>query len=145
MWLAANALGQMKSHENLKVIRFEGEMLPNWAQLLDFAARLCPVPEETRAWFSRLTNSTGVDDARTVTTQCEILRSALRTHKDTVTADLQSKSGDTRAPQIFAAWEYALDTMIQQASSKVTCSWRVEGIEDPGGDYGDGDITLRRV
>ena len=32
-----------KSHENLKVIRFEDEMLPNWAQLLDVAARLCPV------------------------------------------------------------------------------------------------------
>ena len=34
------------SHENLKVIWFEGEMLPNWAHLLDAAARLCPVPDE---------------------------------------------------------------------------------------------------
>lgn len=121
-------------------------MLPHWAQLLDLAARLCPVLEETRAWFSRLTNSTGVDDARTVTIQCEILRNALRQHKDTVISNLQGKTGDARAPQIFAAWEYALDTIIQQASSKATCSWLVEGIEDdPDGNYGDGDITLRRV
>jgi len=26
------------SHENLKPIRFAGELLPNWAQLLDLAA-----------------------------------------------------------------------------------------------------------
>jgi len=32
------------AHENLKAIRFAGELLPNWAQLLDVAARLCPVP-----------------------------------------------------------------------------------------------------
>ncbi len=36
--------------------------------------------------------------------------------------------------------------MMQQASAKKTCSWKVEGIEDnPEGDYGDGGITLRRV
>jgi hypothetical protein len=52
-----------ETHENLKTIRFEGEMLPKWAQLLDSAARLCPVSEETRGWFSRFTRSSGVDDA----------------------------------------------------------------------------------
>jgi len=36
--------------------------------------------------------------------------------------------------------------MMQQASGKQTCSWTVEGIEDTGeGDFGGGDITLRRV
>ena len=40
----------------------------------------------------------------------------------------------------------ALDTMIQAATSKKTCSWQIEGMEDTGdGDLGGGDITLRRV
>ena len=133
-------------HENLKVIRFEGEMLPNWAQLLDLAARLSPVSEETRGWFSRFTKSTGVDDARTVSTQSETLLTAIRNHKDAIILQLERTRGDNQAPRIFAAWEYALDTMLQTASSKTTCSWFVEGNEETGeGDYGDGDITLRRV
>jgi hypothetical protein len=133
-------------HENLKVIRFEGEMLPNWAQLLDLAARLCPVSEETRSWFSRLTNSSGVDDARTILTQSRILLSALRENREPVITELQRKRGDVQATRIVAAWEYALETMIQEASSSRTCSWQVEGIEDSSeGDFGDGDITLRRV
>ena len=65
-------------HENLKIIRFEGEMLPHWAQLLDLVARLCPVPDETRRWSSRFTNCSGVDDARTVLTHGDALRRALR-------------------------------------------------------------------
>jgi hypothetical protein len=137
---------QRKSYENLKIIRFEGEMLPTWAQLLDLAARLCPVPEETRRWFSRLTNSSGVDDARTVMAQGEILRRALRENKAAIISNLQETPNDADASRIVAAWEYALDTMAQQASSKETCSWVVEGtVDDSGGDYGDGDITLRRV
>ena len=137
---------QRKSHKNLKIIRFEGEMLPNWAQLLDLAARLCPVPEETRRWFSRFTNSSGVDDARTVMTQAETLRRALREHKAAISSNLQATPDTADASRIIAGWEYALDTMTQQASSKETCSWAVEGtVDDSGGDYGDGDITLRRV
>jgi len=51
-----------------------------------------------------------------------------------------------QAYRIVAAWEYALDTMIQEARSKPTCSWTVEGVKDRGeGDFGGGDITLRRV
>ena len=75
-------------HENLKVIRFEGEMLPNWAQLLDLAARLSPVSEETRGWFSRFTNSTGVDDALTIITQSEILLTAIRNHNAAIIVQL---------------------------------------------------------
>ena len=55
-----------------------------WAQLLDAAARLCPVSEETRSWFSRLTNSSGVDDARTIVTNAEILQGALRENKEAI-------------------------------------------------------------
>jgi len=134
------------SHESLKVIRFEGQMLPNWAQLLDLAARLCPVSAGTREWFSRFTNSSGVDDARTVATEAGMLLSALRGNKQTVVIQLQRRRGDGQAPCIFAAWEYALDTMIQVASSRKNCAWVVEGMEDKGeGDFGDGDISLRRV
>lgn len=133
-------------YEKLKVIRFEGEMLPNWAQLLDAAAGLCPVPNETRSWFSRLTHSSGVDDARTVLIQSKRLLNTLRDNKQAVIAELERKQGDLQAPRIFAAWEYALDTIIQAATSKKTCSWQIEGMEDTGdGDFGGGDVTLRRV
>jgi hypothetical protein len=132
--------------ENLKVIWFEGEMLPNWAQLLDAAARLCPVDKATQSWFARLTNSSGVDDARTVMAQSKILQRALRENRQILITQLQRSRGDGQASRIVAAWEYALDTMIQEAASRKTCSWKVEGIEDTGdGDFGDGDITLRRV
>ena len=134
------------SQENLKTIWFEGEMLPNWAQLLDAAARLCPVSEETRSWFSRFTNSSGVDDARTVVAQVEILQCALRENRRAIITELERTRGDGQAARIFAAWEYALETMTQQAAPQKTCSWTVEDIEDTGeGDFGGGDITLRRV
>jgi hypothetical protein len=133
-------------YAKLKVIRFEGEMLPNWAQLLDAAARLCHVAEETRRWFSRLTHSSGVDDSRTVVVHSKRLVNALRENKPAIVAELERKQGESQASKIFAAWEYALDTMIQAAASKKTCSWQIEGMEDTGdGDLGGGDITLRRV
>jgi hypothetical protein len=135
-----------EGHQNLKTIRFEGEMLPNWAQLLDLAARLCPVTEDTRSWFSRFTNSSGVDDARTVVEEARILQRALRENKPQLITQLHRTQGGAQPSQIFAAWEYSLDTIILAASAKKTCSWIVEGLEEiGGGDYGDGDISLRRV
>jgi hypothetical protein len=135
-----------KSQENLKTIWFEGEMLPNWAQLLDAAARMCPVSEGTRGWFSRFTNSSGVDDARTVVAEVKLLRDALRNNRQAIISALQRTRGDGQASQIFAAWEYALETILQQAAGKQTCAWRVEDVEDAGDeDFGGGDITLRRV
>ena len=134
------------THENLIIIWFEGEMLPNCAQLLDAAARLCPVSEGTRSWFSRLTNSSGVDDTRTIVAEAKILQHALRENREAIINQLLRTRGDGQAARIFAAWEYSLDTMIQAASSKKTCSWNVEAREDTGGGgHGDGDITLRRV
>src|SRR5215204_5687394 len=118
-----------RSHHNLKTIRFEGEMLQNWAQLLDLASRLCPVSEEARRWFSTFTNSNGVDDARTVLNHCELLLAELQTHRVRVLSELSREQQDTQPTQIFAAWLYALDTMIQQASGAQACSWFVEGLE----------------
>ena len=87
-----------------------------------------------------------MDDARTVLIQSKRLVNTLRDNKQAVIAELERKQGDLQAPRIFAAWEYALDTMIQAATSKKTCSWQIEGMEDTGdGDLGGGDITLRRV
>ena len=135
-----------KSPQELKAIRFEEELLPNWTQLLDLAGRLCPVPDETRNWFSRLTNSAGVDDARTVLTQCDLLKASMQEHRAAITTNLQRSRNDGQASLIFAAWMYALDTMIQQASINKTFSWHVEGIESAeDGDSGGGDISLRRV
>ena len=110
----------MKGYENLKTIRLEGELLPKWAQLLDLAARLCPVPEETRSWFARFTRLSGVDDARTVLAQSEKLRSAIRSCKDAILLELRRSSDDEQATQIVRAWEYALETMAQQARSSET-------------------------
>jgi hypothetical protein len=135
-----------KSRHALRTIHFEGELLPDWAQLLDLAARLSPISDETRDWFSRFTHTTGVDDARTMVTQCEILRSSLQEHRDAVIGGLEGGSGDSDGPKIFAAWLYTLDTMIQKASAMKTCTWRVEGTEETAeGDFGDGDVALRRI
>jgi hypothetical protein len=136
----------MRSRHLLKPIRFQGELLPDWAQLLDLAASLCSVPESTRQWFSLFTGRTGVDDARTVVEHCQVLRDGLRARRDSVLAGLAPGSGDWAPATIHAAWLYALDTMIQNASGSETCAWHVQGTDDaPGAVDGGGDITLRRV
>jgi|ERR1035437_1023182 ubiquinone biosynthesis protein UbiJ len=135
-----------KSHENLKAIRFEGELLPNWAQLLDLAARLCPLSEDVRRWFSRLTGCSGVDDARTVTNQCKLLQASIQEHRDAIAEELKRSRDDAQASQVIGAWMYALDTMIQVARTTKACSWIVEGAEETEPDDSDGgDITLRPV
>src|SRR5437660_11257712 len=136
----------MRSRQSLKPVRFRGELLPDWAQLLDLAAKLSSVPESTRQWFSAFTRQSGVDDARTIVDHCEVLRSALRVHRDSVLSALSPGSGDSPPSTIHAAWLYALETMMENASGGQTCSWDVEGTDDaPGGFDSGGDITLRRV
>jgi hypothetical protein len=134
-----------KSHENLRSIRFEGELLPAWAQLLDVATRLCPLPEDVRHWFSRFTSGAGVEDARAVLDRCVLLRSGIMEHRQAIMVDLGRIAGDSRPSQILGAWLYALDTMIQVAQSSSTCSWEIEGAPDNGIDDADGEGTLRRV
>ncbi len=136
----------MKSRQSLKAIRFEDELLPDWAQLLDLAAVLASMPEPTRQWFAVFTRRTGADDARTIVEQCQVLRSGLDARRDSVLAALAPGSGDSTAAMIHAAWLYALDTILEKASGAETCAWYVEGTDDaPNEDGGDGDITLRRV
>jgi hypothetical protein len=135
-----------KSHENLKAIRFADELLPNWAQLLDLAARLCPLSQEVRGWFSRFTTCSGVDDARTVIGMCSALRAGILEHRGTLAAELRQNRDDGQPEQIIAAWMYALDTMIQEARTSKTCPWIIEGANNTViGDADGGDITLRRV
>lgn len=135
----------MKPRENLKPIRFAGELLPDWAQLLDVAAQLCPVSEPARRWFCRFTMCSGVDDARTVFKFCSALRAAILEHSEYLATELQRNRGDSQPSQILAAWIYALDTMIQETQSRKTCSWIIEGTDNVVPDGSDGDITLRRV
>jgi len=121
-------------------------MLPHWAQLLDLAARLCPVSEETRRWFARFTRSAGVDDAKTIMRHCDMLRTAILQSQQTLIPQLERKRGDAQAPLIIAAWQYSLDTLFQEARSKKTCSWQIAGADNTDDDdRGEGDITLRRV
>jgi hypothetical protein len=135
-----------RSHENLKAIRFAGELLPNWAQLLDLAARICPVSEEVRHWFSRFTACSGVDDSRTVTVQCSLLRASIEKHQEFIIAELRRSHGDSQPSQIIGGWMYALDTMLHEARISKTCTWIIEGTDDVVIDDSDGgDITLRRV
>jgi hypothetical protein len=136
----------MRSRQSLKAIRFQGELLPDWSQLLDLAASLSSVPEAARQWFSLFTTWTGVDDARTIIEHCRVLRSGLHARRDAVLAALVPGSGDSAPATIHAAWLYALDTMIANASGVEACSWHVEGTDEARGPIdGDGDITLRRV
>ena|ERR1035437_1165140 len=136
----------MRSRQSLKPIRFQGELLPDWAQLLDLAASLSSVPEATRQWFSLFTSRTAVDDARTIVGHCQVLRSELSARRDSVLAALALGSGDSAPATIHAAWLYALDMMIENASGTQTCTWQVQGTDDaPGTIDGDGDISLRRV
>lgn len=136
-----------KSQESLKAICFEGQLLPDWAQLLFLAVRLCPVPQDTSLWFSRFTSCSGVDDARTVMEQCGLLRASLQEHREAISAELLRSRDDDQPKQILAAWMYSLDTMIQEARSKKTCSWIVEGTEEDSllNYLDDGDAALRRI
>lgn len=135
-----------QSHENLKVIRFAGELLPNWAQLLDLAAGLCPVSEDVRKWFSLLSAHAGVDDSRTVMEHCGLLRQSIQEHREFLASELQRSRDDVQPSQIIGAWLYALDTMILEAETSKTCSWTIGGGADDVFDDSDGgDITLRRV
>jgi hypothetical protein len=132
--------------EDLKTIRFAGELLPNWAQLLDLASRLCPVADDVRHWFSLLTSRAGVEDSRTIIDRCRLLRESIQEHRESIASELGRSPGDARPSQVIGAWLYALDTMIQQAETSKTCSWTVEGAdEEVLGDSDGGDITLRRV
>ncbi|HXF09853.1 MAG TPA: hypothetical protein VN625_03645 [Desulfuromonadaceae bacterium] len=136
----------MSLQENLKAIRFSGELLPDWAQLLDLAARLCPVSETTRHWFSHFTSFSGTDDSRTIIDHCSLLRANIQAHRTTIAAELERSRNDPQSLKIIEAWIYTLDTMLQQARARETCSWIVGGAEnDMPDDPGDGDITLRRV
>ncbi len=129
-----------------KTIRFEGEMLPAMAETLFAAAVICNVSSETQRWFMQFAKSPGVDDARTIIHQSEILLAAIRERKNVLASRLAESQDPTRIPQIIAAWEYSLETMMVNARSKKTCSWTIEGFaESNDGDFGDGDITLRRV
>lgn len=132
--------------EKFKAIRFGGELLPDWAQMLDVAARVCPVAEESRIWFSRFTAASGVDDSRTVLDHCNALRQGIQEHQELLLAELRRGPSDALPNRIIAAWRYSLETMIQEAQSHSTCSWTIEGTADTVTDDSDGgDISLRRV
>lgn len=133
----------MASAEDLRTIHFDGELLPKWAQLLDLAARICPVPVETRSWFARFTQSSGVDDARSIRAHVETLRNALEVSPQAVKQEFREMDS-LRCDQIIKGWKYSLETMAIQASKAQTCFWEVDGSDVGLDDFGNGEISLRR-
>ena len=128
------------SFQNLKPIRFQSELLPQWAQLLDLASRLCSMPSEVEQWFSKFTNFPGADDAATIVNYSCQLRVELLKQRDSLVSQLRRHDRDLQAEKILAAWDYSLETMIQVASPVGTCSWTIDGFVDEGGDdLGGGD------
>jgi hypothetical protein len=70
----------------------------------------------------------------------------MQRRREEVLSELRRDKQDVRPMQVYGAWMYALETMIQEAKTRKTCGWYVEGAEDSGGGFGDGgEITLRRV
>lgn len=136
---------EISPFDNLKHIRFEGELLPDWAQLLDLACRLCSMPEDTQRWFSKFTHAQGVEASSRVSRHCQRLRTGLVEKRSEVLENLSRQPGDLQAARIHAAWMYTLDTMIQQTAGRQKCAWQIEGVEQVGGGDAGGDITLRRV
>jgi hypothetical protein len=137
-----------KCQENLTAICFEGVLLPNWARLLFLAEQLCAVGQDEDQWFSRFTSCSGVDDARTVIEQCELLRAGIQEHRESISTELQRSCYSGQSKQILSAWMDSLDTMIRQARTRKTCSWIVEGTEEaeaPLNYLDDGDAALRRI
>jgi len=129
-----------------RYIRFEGELLPKWAHLLDLAASLCPVSLKVCSWFFDFTRASGTENPKKVIEMCTALKEAIQVNGDLLTTQLSRGKDDANAKQIIAAWNYSLETMIQAASRKKVCTWSVEVNEDTSGTGPDsGDIELRRV
>lgn len=77
---------------------------------------------------------------------CSRLRVSIQEHQKSIAIELGRNRDDTQPSQIIGAWRYSLDTIIQEAQSRTTCSWTIEGVEDAMIDDSDGgDVTLRRV
>ena len=98
-----------------------------------------------------LTNAKGRSNAASsqdVLKHCESLKESLHKNKSSVLDGLRRDPADDQPSIIFAAWLYALETIILQARRKEICVWFVEGLEDKPSedeDSSDGEITLRRV
>jgi len=133
------------NYEQLKTIRFESELLPKWAQLLDLAARLTAVSDLERKWFSKFVGSSGVDDGRRIVRRCETLRVAIQARGAVLFTDLQKSGHDAQPAQIIGGWLYALETMIMVARDMKTCSWTVEEAVDEQATEWGGEGELRRI
>ncbi len=124
---------------------FEEELLPSWARLLDLASRLSGMPRETQDWFVAFCRGPGVSDTEPLRFHCQLLLEALRKPERTLVVSLQRTPMDRQPGTIIAAWCYSLETMLQQASDRSSCSWRWS--RDETGDEDDsegGEISLRR-
>jgi hypothetical protein len=133
------------SYPKLSVIRFEEELLPNWAQLLDVAARLCLLTQLERKWFAKFAAASGVDDSRTVIRRCKALQHGIQMRGAQLFTELQNSGHDSQPAQMIAGWNYCLDTMLLVAQGRKTCAWTVEGSADAEPVEWGGEGKLRRL
>ena len=100
------------------MIRFEGELLPRWAELLrDVAARIFPVSGGgaplVLATHDRPRGGGGTPGDSALPGASGESRAASR--NPFAAAELRRNREDVQPARILGAWLYALDTMIQQA------------------------------
>lgn len=69
------------------------------------------------------------------------MRDALLERSRSIQTELACDFGEDFARRIYAAWIYALDTMIEQASQRSLCSWQVDAETNEAEASDDGDVS----
>jgi len=132
-------------HKGPKLIRLGHVPLRPEALSLDVAAKLCPVPEKVRRWFSGFTSCGGISDSRAASSSCACLYQSLVRHSSIVLEELQTRSNEKQASRTFSVWIHVLHMISDEARAGEICFWTVEESEGSMiNDPSDGDMPLRR-
>jgi phosphatidylserine/phosphatidylglycerophosphate/cardiolipin synthase-like enzyme len=95
-----------------------------------FSAGCCTTPRATRWEYkvakamssaNPLRDRENLEMIRTVLAHCQRLTNAIQEQKSIIMVQLRRWPEDEQPQAIVAAWKYALETMIQEASFKRTC------------------------
>jgi hypothetical protein len=130
---------EIKYHQNLPKITFEGRQLPQHAMLLSHANSIESVPDDTGEWFWRFTIAVGgrSDKADVVRHHAGVLLRAL--NQFGIQAIQNSTIGKDfyNAEIVFSDWLIGLNQVIEDSHGKDTCTWDVAAYSIPGSVSGD--------